>query len=126
MTFSTQAPMGVRFDPATFTKKRWANPQEAEIHIFQADYWGNLQWKIKGIDFSTDSIWFGDGGQQIGAKWSHNPAVLNEGSRFFIDNVFEELDAPGEWFLDKQKGILYYYPEPGTDLRSALRGGAHS
>ncbi|MFZ0863148.1 MAG: right-handed parallel beta-helix repeat-containing protein, partial [Candidatus Sulfotelmatobacter sp.] len=120
MTFSTQAPRGIRFDPATFTKKRWANPQEAEIHIFQAAYWGNLQWKIKGIDFSTDSIWFGDGGQQIGAKWSHNPAVLNEGSRFFIDNVFEELDVQGEWFLDKQKGILYYYPEPGTDLRSAL------
>lgn len=119
MTFSTQAPMGVRFDPATFTKKTWANPQEAEIHIFQGDYWGNLQWKIKGIDFSADSIWFGEGGQQIGAKWSHNPEVLNKASRFFVDNLFEELDAPGEWFLDKQKSILYYYPEPGTDLRSA-------
>ena len=120
MTFSTQGPKGIRFDPATFTKKTWANPQEAEIHIFQANYWGNLQWKIKGIDFSADSIWFGEGGQQIGAKWSHNPAVLNKGSRFFIDNVFEELDAPAEWFLDKQKSILYYYPEPGTDLRSAF------
>jgi hypothetical protein len=120
MTFSTQAPRGIRFDPDTFTKQRWANPQEAEIHIFQAAYWGNLQWKIKGVDFSTDSIWFGDGGQQIGAKWSRHPAVLNERSRFFIDNVFEELDAPGEWFLDKQKSTLYYYPEPGTDLRSAL------
>jgi len=120
ITFSTQAPRGVRFDPATFTKQKWANPQDAEIHIFQAQYWGNLQWKIKGIDFSTDSIWFGDGGQQIGAKWSQNPEVINGSSRFFIDNVFEELDAPGEWFLDKQKGTLYYYPEQGTDLRSAL------
>jgi hypothetical protein len=120
MAYSTQAPRGIRFDPASFTKKAWANPQEAEIHIFQAAYWGNLQWKIKGIDFSNNSIWFGDGGQQIGARWSHDPAVLNERSRFFIENVFEELDAPGEWFLDKQKSILYYYPEPGTDLRSAL------
>lgn len=120
MTFSTQAPRGIRFDPATFTKQKWANPQEAEIHIFQAAYWGNLQWKIKGIDFSTSSIWFGDGGQQIGAKWSRNPAVLNERSRFFVENVFEELDAPGEWFLDKQKSALFYYPELGADLRSAL------
>jgi len=120
MKFSTQAPRGIRFDPATFTKKRWANPETAEINIFQAAYWGNLQWKIKDIDFATGTIWFGDGGQQIGAKWSHDPAVLNQHSRFFVDNVFEELDAPGEWFLDNQKHILYLYPEPGTHLETAL------
>jgi len=120
MTFSTQAPRGIRFDPQTFTKKKWANPEAAEIHIFQAAYWGNLQWKIRGIDRATNSIWFGEGGQQIGAKWSHNPAVLNKASRFFVDNVFEELDAPGEWFLDSQKNILYYYPAQGVDLDSAL------
>src|ERR1700677_4318914 len=50
MTYSAQAPRGVRFDPATFTKKKWANLEEAEIHIFQGSYWGNLQWTIKGID----------------------------------------------------------------------------
>lgn len=120
MTFSTQAPRGVRFDPKTFTEKKWSHPEDAEIHIFQAAYWGNLQWKIKAIDFNSNSIWFGDGGQQIGAKWSTHPATINEKSRFFIDNVFEELDAPGEWFLDKQKSILYYFPEPGDDLRNAL------
>ena len=63
MTFSTQAPRGIRFDPASFTKKKWANPQEAEIHIYQAAYWGNLQWKIKGIDFTDNVIWFGEGGR---------------------------------------------------------------
>src|SRR5437016_3538059 len=109
MTFSTQAPRGIRFDPTTFSKKKWSNLQDAEIHIYQAAYWGNLQWKIKGIDFATNSIWFGDGGQQIGAKWSKNPSVLNQKSRFFIENIFEELDAPGEWFLDKTKSALYYY-----------------
>jgi len=120
MTYSAQAPRGVRFDPATFSTKKWAYPEDAEIHIFQASYWGNLQWKIKAIDFGTNSIWFGEGGQQIGAKWSTHPAAVSEQSRFFIENVFEELDVPGEWFLDRKKSILYYYPEPGDDLRSAL------
>ena len=119
MTYSAQAPRGIRFDPATFTKQKWANLEGAEINIFQAAYWGNLQWKIKGIDPSTNTIWFGEGGQQIGAKWSKNPAVLNQRSRFFVDNVFEELDAPGEWFLDKKKNILYYYPSPGVELKTA-------
>jgi len=120
MTFSTQAPRGVRFDPSTLPHRSWSNLQDAEIHIFQAAYWGNLQWKIRSIDFGTNTIWFGDGGQQIGAKWSKNPAVLNEKSRFFIDNLFEELDTPGEWFLDKRKNILYYYPDANTDLPTAL------
>jgi hypothetical protein len=120
MTFSVQAPRGVRFDPSTLSKRKWSNLEDAEIHIFQAAYWGNLQWKLKGIDWSTNTIWFGEGGQQIGAKWSTHPAVLNEKSRYFIDNVFEELDAPGEWFLDTRNYILYYYPEQGTDLGTAL------
>ena len=120
MTYSCQAPRGVRFDPTTLGKKKWAHPEEAEIHIFQASYWGNLQWKIKAIDFDTNLIWFDEGGQQIGAKWSNHPAAVNEKSRFFIDNVFEELDAPGEWFLDKKESILYYYPEREVDLRQAL------
>src|SRR5215469_9118053 len=120
MTFSTQAPRGIRFDPSTLSNRKWSNLRDAEIHIFQAAYWGNLQWRISGIDFATNSIWFGDGGQQIGAKWSKKPAVLNQKSLFFIDNVFEELDAPGEWFLDIRKNILYYYPERETDLRTAV------
>ena len=82
MTFSGQAQRGIRFDPSTFTKKHWANPEDAEIHIFQAAYWGNLQWRIKEIDPVANSIWFGEGGQQIGAKWSKNPAFLTTNHGF--------------------------------------------
>jgi Right handed beta helix region len=119
MTFSGEAPRGVRFDPATFTKKHWSNPEDAEIHIFQQAYWGNLQWRLKGIDRKTNSIWFGCGGQQIGAKWDKNPAMVGKRSRYFIENVFEELDAPGEWFLDTRANVLYYKPEAGLNLEQA-------
>ena len=30
---------GILFDPASFTKRRWAKPQEAVLHIFRAGYW---------------------------------------------------------------------------------------
>jgi hypothetical protein len=30
------------------------------------------------------------------------------------------LDAPGEWFLDKQKHILYFYPPQGMELTNAV------
>lgn len=111
MSFSGGAPRGIVFDPATFTKKVWARSSEAVIHIFQAGYWGNLQWHIKSVEYQTRCIWFGDGGYQMGAKWDRDPARVNERSRFFIENVFEELDAPREWYLDRLKGVLYYMPE---------------
>jgi hypothetical protein len=34
--------------------------------------------------------------------------------------VFEELDTPGEWYLDREEGHLYYMPEKDTDLAQAL------
>lgn len=120
MTFSGSAPRGVRYDPSTFSNRHWAHAEDAEINIFQQAYWGNLNWRIKSIERNSHTIWFGEGGQQMGAKWSRNPAVVGNHSRFFIDNVFEELDAPGEWFLDTRANTLYYYPPDGTDLHNAL------
>jgi len=120
MTFSCGAPRGVVFDAATFTKKPWRTPDEAVIHIFQAYHWGNLQWRIKRVDPDTRVIWFGEGGQQIGAKYLDKPCEVNGDSWFYIDNVFEELDTPGEWYLDRAGRTLYFMPPPGTDMDTAL------
>ncbi len=29
---------------------------------------------------------------------------------YYFFNVFEELDAPGEWYLDRENGLMYFYP----------------
>jgi len=120
MRVNTSGPPGIIFREETFTKRRWSRPEEAIIHIFQAQHWGNLQWTVQGIDYANRYIWFGRGGQQIGAKWAARPTNLDKGSQFFIENVFEELDAGGEWYLDKDKGVLYYKPLDGTDLNDAV------
>ena len=36
-------------------------------------------------------------------------------TRFIIENDWSCLDAPGEWFLDKNEGYLYYIPLPGAN-----------
>lgn len=33
--------------------------------------------------------------------------------RYFVENVFEALDTPGQWYLDRPAGVLYYLPLPG-------------
>lgn len=43
-----------------------------------------------------------------------------KGQRFYALNLLCELDTPGEWFLDRQNGILYFWPpeplEPNTEI----------
>jgi hypothetical protein len=46
---------------------------------------------------------FGRGGFQE-ARGSVN------GSAFYVANIFEELDSPNEWFLDKDTRTLYFMP----------------
>ncbi|MBQ2915374.1 MAG: right-handed parallel beta-helix repeat-containing protein [Clostridia bacterium] len=42
---------------------------------------------------------------------------IKEHAPYYFFNVFEELDVPGEWFLDRENGILYLYPT--SDLETA-------
>ncbi|NWK55497.1 right-handed parallel beta-helix repeat-containing protein [Verrucomicrobiaceae bacterium N1E253] len=35
---------------------------------------------------------------------------IQPNTQFFIINALEELDEPGEWYLDQKKDLVYYYP----------------
>ncbi|WP_329373613.1 discoidin domain-containing protein [Streptomyces sp. NBC_00669] len=52
----------------------------------------------------------------------HN-ANLHQGEEIqnptWLENARELLDTPGEWYLDKSQGELYYLPKPGQDLKTA-------
>lgn len=39
--------------------------------------------------------------------------LIRPGDRFYLENVREALNAPGEWFLDQGAGTLYYVPRDG-------------
>jgi hypothetical protein len=39
--------------------------------------------------------------------------------RYYVENVPEALDAPGEFYLDRKTGVLSYYPRPGEDMTKA-------
>ena len=41
---------------------------------------------------------------------------LYAGDLFYLENALEWLDTPGEWYLDRQQGKLYYLPLPEEDL----------
>lgn len=39
-------------------------------------------------------------------------------ARYYIENLFEELNSPGEWYLHRDKGKLYYIPKPGETFKN--------
>jgi len=45
---------------------------------------------------------------------AHEDAFGNNAlARYYIDNLFEALTEPGEWYLNRETGRLYYLPRPG-------------
>ena len=37
------------------------------------------------------------------------------GAEYYLENIFEALKEPGQWYLDRPAGKLYYIPLPGQD-----------
>jgi hypothetical protein len=91
--------------------KTWAHPETAILHAMHTGQWGDMHWQITGVDAKGNAIL--QGGQQ-----NNRPSPPHRDLRF-VENVFEELDAPGEWFLDKPGGTLYFMPPDGVDLAGA-------
>ena len=50
-------------------------------------------------------------------------ASMKEGvqaqSPAYIENAFELLDEPGEWYFDRPAKTLYYMPREGQDMAGA-------
>ncbi|HFK5555110.1 TPA: right-handed parallel beta-helix repeat-containing protein [Elizabethkingia anophelis] len=88
--------------------KQWKNPAGGYVHGLHSGEWGGFHYRIAEADEK--------GNLKLEGGWQNNrPSPLHKQFRF-VENIFEELNAPGEWFADKEKGLLYYYPPKGTNL----------
>lgn len=82
--------------------RRWADPTEGELFVFARYNWWNNVLRIQGYDPATRRLTLaGD------ASYAIRP-----GDRFFVQGLREELDAPGEWYLDRATATLLFWP-PG-------------
>lgn len=76
-----------------------------EPDLLATGYWDNnnsdATIPIKAIDLAT---------QRITLTEPAPPYGLKIGQPVFFQNALAELDQPGEWYLDKAKGVLYFWP----------------
>ena len=90
---------------------KWANPCGGYIHALHRREWGGYHWMITGKDEQNELTM--EGGYQ-------NNRLMGMHDRYrFVENIFEELDVPGEWYFDKSTRTLYFYPPEGVNLATA-------
>ncbi len=106
--------------PDAISKERvaqWKNPVGGYVHALHAGEWGGFHYVIRGKDEKGELT--------LEGGWQNNrPAAMHKQFRF-VENIFEELDQQGEWFLDKAKHILYFLPPSGVNLATALVEVSH-
>ncbi|MFD0692664.1 right-handed parallel beta-helix repeat-containing protein [Paenibacillus sp. GCM10027628] len=95
--------------------RRWASPAGGYVHAMHKHLWGDYHYLIKGKDENNQLI--------LEGGWQNNRQMGMHDNYRYVENIFEELDAPGEWFHDEKNGTLYVYPYPGTNLHEALIEG---
>ena len=92
----------IRFEMTDLRPTLWEN--DGHIWLNGSVY---AEWEISNIRVKEANISTGvmrlDGGSKLGAK-------SNPNNTYYYYNILEELDVPGEYYVDKATGIMYMYP----------------
>jgi hypothetical protein len=83
----------------------WRKNDEIWLHGYWTWDWADSYVRVERIDAAA---------KEFVLEPPHNVYGYTPGQRYYAMNILEELDSPGEWFLDGGKGLLYFLP-PSTD-----------
>lgn len=85
---------------------RWATFDDVWLHGYWAWDWANSYEAVAAIDLEQ---------RLITTKPPHGNWGYRTGNRFYFLNVLEELDRPGEFYVDRKAGKLYFWPPEPLD-----------
>ena len=80
---------------------QWSNVEGIMVHGYWAYDWANSYERIASLDPVKRHIQLMPPGGTYGYR---------AGQRIQFLNILEELSAPGKWYLERQTGILYFWP----------------
>lgn len=103
-------PVGRHYGRITYDgdrPSRWSSENEIYLHGYWTFDWSDSFQKVKSIDTAT---------KEITIQEPHHGYGYTKNQRYYFLNILEELDSPGEWYLDRKNGLLYFWPpEPLTE-----------
>lgn len=105
---------GERFQFASQAPGPWAQPESAWAYGYWTHEWAGSFERVEDFDRGSKQVRLAN----------PPPYGIGAGRRFFLLNVLEELDAPGEWFVDTAKRRVYFWPPASAEesMLSQLAG----
>ena len=91
--------------------ERWLDEKDVWLHGFWYYVYSKDHVKLKSIDTKNKTIsLYND--TRWGETYGLYKIPVGKDAPYYVYNLLSELDAPGEWYLDRDTGKLYFYP-PG-------------
>ena len=91
-----------RIEGETERLRRWAAEPNALLHGYWFWDWADQRMAVQSISPETGEITLDEPKPHIFG--------YRVGQWFYAFNLLCELDQPGEWYLDRRTGILYFWP----------------
>jgi len=92
---------GGRFTFKQPLPRPWEPDDDIWVHGFWTHDWADSYERVKALDPRT---------RTVETYPPHGVYGYSPDHRFYFLNVLEALDSPGEWYLDRDRGILYFWP----------------
>jgi parallel beta-helix repeat protein len=89
-------------------KAAWAAPGDVEVVVLH--FWVDTHLRIAAVDETARVATF-----DRKARRKFTDDYTQGGARYYVENVPDALDTPGQWYLDRRGGVLHYLPKPGED-----------
>lgn len=81
--------------------RNWAPSDNIWVHGYWAYDWANSYERVRRLDPAA---------RVVETAEPRGLYHFTKGQRFYFLNILEELDQPGEYFVDREAGILYFWP----------------
>ncbi len=98
-----------RFGFAPGDIQPWARLGDADVVLMHS--WENSIHPLKSVDTVSNIVTFA---APMKEWWSIG--YWEDAQRYYVENALELLDQPGEWYLNRETGVLSYWPMPGEKL----------
>lgn len=89
---------------------RWVDEPDVRLYGYWFWDWFEEYQKVAAIDADGKTFTLSEPYSNYGYR---------KDQRYYALNVFRELDAEGEWYLNRRNGMVYWLPPQGADVSKA-------
>jgi len=90
--------------------ERWTDEKDVWLHGYWLTPYQAIHVKLKSFDTGkrTISLALTSAGQPI--RRAPVPVAVANAAPYYAYNLLSEIEVPGEWYIDRDTGKLYFYP----------------